>query len=348
MGWEKVRGQRYFYEILSVDGEKVRKFWGNGIEAQMAAVRVAQEREARAKDLAVVRAWEKRDRVIDRKTDALDAFFALSLERVLMDAGYHRHKGQLRKRRKSINDDHWGAPTRTILGSLASPESLDKSNGTGSAIPLSRGISLRKGRKSLSDDSQGSTDGAEKSNGSVSPISLAREISLRKGQKTNKNMNEMNESNESKLSELKAECLQMQKSEVTGPESANEVEDEVRRLSLEALRGLKGVEHPTLVCDVDATIAEITRKVQVIKDDFRLERSNAFDRMMLDQLTTTWVQWYVANWLLDSENCLKRSYRQNQYLERRFSRAQVRLTKAIDQLARLRGIPRGHLENGRW
>ncbi len=380
MGWESVAGKKYFYEILSVDGEKVRKFWGSGLEAQRAAARVEAEREARKKDLDVVRAWEKRNRVIDRKTDALDAFITLNFERVMLDAGFHRHKGEWRKKRRPAGFGSFSSLFGSWeLRSSSSPDSLGKSNGTGSPIPHSRGISKGQGRKTFCDDSQGSTDDAEKPNGSVSPISLAREIScgerrgpacvgslaspdnLEKskgtsstiphsrgiskghGQKTN-----MSEMNQSRYIELKADCLLLHQEGLATSESATELEDEVRRLSLEALRGLTGVEHPTLVCNVDATIAEITKKVQAIKEDFMLERSNAFDRMMLDQMTTAWVQWYVANWLLDSEDCLKRSHRQNQYLERRFSRAQVRLTKAIDQLARLRGIPRGILEKGKW
>ncbi len=257
MGWEKFGGKRCFVEILSVDGEKVRMYWGSGLEAFEAASRVDREREERLRDLAVVRSWRDRDVVIDRKVEALDAIVGVQIDRVLMSAGFHSHKGAIRKRQKS----------------------------------------------------------------------------------------KMSKESEKQLIELKHECMIGR--EVEQGESVPELEDGIRRLSLEALRGIEASDRTTMACKVDETIREVTVKVRAMKRDFKLDEANAVERLVIEQVTTAWVQWYVAAWLLESEFCQKRTYRQNQYLERRYLRSQVRLARAIDQLTKVRWIPREYLEYGK-
>ena len=257
MGWENFGKKRCFVEILNVDGEKVRKYWGNGADAFEAAGRVVREREERRRDLAVVRAWQDRDYVIDRKVAALDAFIQVQIDRVLVAAGFHFHSGAIRKRQKSkMRKD------------------------TNSAVT------------ELKNDVMTGRDGVQR-------------------------------------------------------EKFSELEDEVRRLSLEALRGIEESDRATLACKVDETIVEVASKVRAMQQEFKLDTASPVERLVIEQVTTAWVQWYVAAWLLESEYCQKRSYRQNQYLERRYTRSQVRLSRAIDQLTKLRCIPRAYLENGK-
>ena len=48
MGWETVKGRRYFYETTVESGERVRRCHGSGVEAHQAAARVEQEQRIRA------------------------------------------------------------------------------------------------------------------------------------------------------------------------------------------------------------------------------------------------------------------------------------------------------------
>ena len=64
MGWKTIYGRRYFYEICEVEGDWVTISWGSGPEASEAAERVEREHEENALDLAVVKAWSERDRML--------------------------------------------------------------------------------------------------------------------------------------------------------------------------------------------------------------------------------------------------------------------------------------------
>ena len=76
-----------------------------------------------------------------------------------------------------------------------------------------------------------------------------------------------------------------------------------------------------------------------MRADFQYRHVNSFDRLLIDQLTTAWVHWYVAGWLMDGELSINRTWRQNEYYAKRYQQCQTRLTKCLDQLARIRQIP---------
>ncbi len=143
------------------------------------------------------------------------------------------------------------------------------------------------------------------------------------------------------LTELKNEVLKADDVLAVEPDESNRLSGEIRRLALESLRCLSNpVDGPrvTIGCNVDRTIAEIEAKVQSLRVDFQYEETNSFEKLLIDQLTTAWVHWYVASWLLDGELTVNRTWRQNQYYGHRYQQCQTRLTKSLDQLVRIRQI----------
>jgi hypothetical protein len=78
MGW----GKR-FYETTYGDGQRTRRCWGCGPGATEAAMRVQDEKNARAEDIALVRSYQLRDKQIDRKVKEFAAFTNRALNRQL-------------------------------------------------------------------------------------------------------------------------------------------------------------------------------------------------------------------------------------------------------------------------
>ena len=255
MGWEKIKGRRYFYETTFENGERVRVCHGSGIEAQIAAARVAQERQLRAVDIARVRALKAEYQQVEQLIDHHATRIHHTINKKLHLAGYHYLRGKWRKKHTKMNA-------------------------------------------------------------------------------------------QSHLIELKNDTLLLdQVHEITPPES-EQLSQEINRLALEALRGIspgpsserQDAPRVTIRCKIDDTIAEVAAKVKSLRDELQYEHANPFDRLVIDQLTNAWVQWYVAGWLLDGELVPNRTWRENQYYALRYKQCQTRLTKAIDQLARIRQI----------
>lgn len=94
---------------------------------------------------------------------------------------------------------------------------------------------------------------------------------------------------------------------------------------------------------IDRIRREVDDKIREILTTFSTESATSFEQMVTEQIATAWVQWYVASLLLDSASFAARSWRQNQYLEQRYQRCQARLSRVIDQLSRIRCIPRCYL-----
>ncbi len=131
--------------------------------------------------------------------------------------------------------------------------------------------------------------------------------------------------------------------QTTKPEAFRKLGEDIRRIAVEALRGIPDSDQDdgpsvTLTCDIDQTIAEIETHVEALRKDFQYDDANPFDKLLIEQILVAWVQWYVASWLLDGQLAQKRSWRENQYFTHRHQLCQTRLTRAIDQLARLRLI----------
>jgi hypothetical protein len=93
-------GGNYYYYRKRREGKRVRsEYVGGGAWAEAAAALYAAARQERAEARAVVKADLAEAAALDR-----EVYRVLSLARdlaaaALEDAGYHRHKGQWRRRR---------------------------------------------------------------------------------------------------------------------------------------------------------------------------------------------------------------------------------------------------------
>lgn len=96
MGWQR-RGRRDFYYRCERRGDRVRRvYFGNGVEASVAAALDA-ERRARAEAERQERAkWDAVDKVVGEACGLSD----LVAELALVTAGFHRHAGGEWRRRR--------------------------------------------------------------------------------------------------------------------------------------------------------------------------------------------------------------------------------------------------------
>ncbi len=138
------------------------------------------------------------------------------------------------------------------------------------------------------------------------------------------------------------ESIMERKKKVRDPLVRSDLEDEIRQRSIDVLHQM-GFDDDMIA----KTSEQIKERIQTIRADFGIEKAVPFERLLIEQIATAWVQWFIANLLIDSQSMASRTWRQNQYLEQRYQRCQNRLTKSIDQLARVRCIPRKYLEDGR-
>ncbi len=266
MGWETIKGRRYFYETTYVEGKRIRRCWGRGPEAVAAAARVEQKRQSRLADLAQVQAFRDRDRQIDKQVEEFIATVTHTIQTHLHQAGYHYCRNQWRKRIVQMNH-------QTSLNNLTVE------------------------RQKVRPTKQSSTKNPQYFGDDIRRAALV--------------------------------VLATSREHLANRD--------------ESLRGLSTPEDKPKV-DVDRTIAEVEAKVTELRQEFQYDESNTFNRLVIEQLLTAWVQWYVAGWLLEAELPTDRSQGQNQYFSQRYQQCQTRLTKAIDQLAKIRQIPVGRLK----
>ena len=99
MGWEDRNGRSYYYEKKREDGRVVSRYIGRGIASKMCEALNEERRWEREE----MRAERRRQKALDREIDIairnLTARTKLLTEAVLVASGYHKHKGQWRRRR---------------------------------------------------------------------------------------------------------------------------------------------------------------------------------------------------------------------------------------------------------
>jgi hypothetical protein len=99
MGWEQRNGRSYLYEKRRENGRVVSKYIGKGLASQLVeSINEEQrlERELLRSERLVQKAL---DREIDTAIRELSAKAKVLTEAVLVASGYHKHKGQWRRRR---------------------------------------------------------------------------------------------------------------------------------------------------------------------------------------------------------------------------------------------------------
>ena len=194
----------------------------------------------------------------------------------------------------------------------------------------------RKRRKSNGFDSLGSPISKHEKEGLGSPISLAREISRKKRKKREEAASERSLGF---LGEFRKSCQMVQP--VNDPEGFCR---EIRTLVLDQLQHVGGTGE--MRCDIEKSTKDALAYVSELRESLQYDLSSDLERIVIEQLVTAWVQWYVTGWQVGGEACWSRTPRQNEYVDLRYARSQLRYTQAIDRLVRLRCIPRGKFGRG--
>ena len=98
MGWEQINGKRYYFEVKSVGGEKVRTYRGTGPEAKQIAARVEQENKKRKADIVLVQKLRLRDLQIDSLVHTFNQSAHGMAQAALARRGYYYVRSKWRKR----------------------------------------------------------------------------------------------------------------------------------------------------------------------------------------------------------------------------------------------------------
>jgi len=109
MAWETRKGMgRYYTRSFRVNGRVVREYVGTGLIGELAALEDEREREQRRLERE---ARDQERAELAAMTEALEALATETEARVkeiLEGTGYHRHKGQWRKKRQQGGGFHEG------------------------------------------------------------------------------------------------------------------------------------------------------------------------------------------------------------------------------------------------
>lgn len=100
MAWEtRERGGSYYTRSRRVDGRVVREYIGTGPVAELLAHEDEATRLVRAQRAEAERAELERARGLMEMAPDLDALAEILVRAEMVAAGYHRHKGEWRRRR---------------------------------------------------------------------------------------------------------------------------------------------------------------------------------------------------------------------------------------------------------
>jgi hypothetical protein len=99
MAWEERNGHYYYYDKVREGGRVVSNYIGKGVASKLIEATNEQNRWER-EELRLERRKQKNlDREIDSTIRELSARAKVLTEVVLVASGYHKHKGQWRRKR---------------------------------------------------------------------------------------------------------------------------------------------------------------------------------------------------------------------------------------------------------
>ena len=97
MAWEERDGKLYYYRKQRLGNTVISEYVGSGFLADWVAVEEALERENAQLKREEERQAIEADLAIDRELDRVGNLMRKLTYSVLLDLGYHTHKGQWRK-----------------------------------------------------------------------------------------------------------------------------------------------------------------------------------------------------------------------------------------------------------
>ena len=111
MGWEVRRGQRYYYRSLRVNGRVVKEYVGAGEVGEVAARLDAEAAAHRVAERAAWRHTLEELHQLDALFEQVDRDVTAYVSAVMTAAGFHRHRGEWRRKTVSTPDTPQPAPT---------------------------------------------------------------------------------------------------------------------------------------------------------------------------------------------------------------------------------------------
>ncbi len=105
MAWEDRNGNRYYYRKRRIGDRVVSEYMGGGELASLFVMIDEGEQERRQWEREATRAERQEQQELDHQVDEVISLARTLADATLLAAGYHRHKGQWRKRRERDTDD---------------------------------------------------------------------------------------------------------------------------------------------------------------------------------------------------------------------------------------------------
>jgi hypothetical protein len=100
MGWKTINGRRYYYKSERVGGRVQTTYFGAGESGLLMSLLHLEDRAEREAELEAKRAereeYDVEDRVVSNWFDDVQAV----ADAAIVGAGFHKHKGQWRRKRK--------------------------------------------------------------------------------------------------------------------------------------------------------------------------------------------------------------------------------------------------------
>ncbi|MBM3889573.1 MAG: hypothetical protein FJ388_10665 [Verrucomicrobia bacterium] len=99
MGWEQRGCCRYYYRKRREGRQVLSEYMGRGPMAMLCAAEVSKGQQARTARRRAQQQTRREEDAIDRQLDDAETALALLVGATLRASGYHKHKGQWRKKR---------------------------------------------------------------------------------------------------------------------------------------------------------------------------------------------------------------------------------------------------------
>jgi len=105
MAWEERNGNRYYYRKRREGSRVVSEYIGAGDLAEGLLFLDEIDRDHRELERQAEREEREAQQAIDKQIDEVIGLARLLADAAMIEAGYHRHKGQWRKRRERHTDN---------------------------------------------------------------------------------------------------------------------------------------------------------------------------------------------------------------------------------------------------
>lgn len=107
MAWETRGNNRYYYRKKRKAGKVVSEYVGSGLAAQEIALMDLEERKERYNRNMIMRQQKEEFGVLDQQVTQLSLLVRGAIEIFFIVSGFHKHKGQWRRRR-DVNNQRQG------------------------------------------------------------------------------------------------------------------------------------------------------------------------------------------------------------------------------------------------